>query len=308
MDLKKSIYFVIIQLLVLSLFSCSTIFSLSTQLAVGDVLHYQVVQANISATVGENSVSTSGFRLNSENYPRMTKVNVDINYLGGGMNGQYSINNNTRNFGYTVDFYKNRIQLFTYLATHFTTSMIDLWERENFENGFYFFLYPYIDPIVDSWDYLEMLGNASLNEIAEYTSLGHDFEGDFIFTDKSDIIYFETWNTGKLTGQFDELLGYPYNGLPANSSFLNRFQITFEKSTGTLLGMHMKGRTKGEIPSGNVDLSMEYQIELVGYNLPWFKIENTARILVAILVPTIAVGVIIPTVLVIRKRRKIGRN
>lgn len=301
--MKKSIYFVIIQLLVLSLFSCSSVFSLSTQLAVGDILHYQVVQAKISATVGENSISTNEFYFNGGSYPRMTKVDVNVTYFGEGFTGRYIINGNNRTRGYTVDSLKIILQQFSIRTSIFTKSLINFWEGENFDDGLYFVLYPYIDPIDDSWDYLQTLGNTSLNELAEYKTLGHDLEGDFIFTDKNDVIYFETWNTGTVNGQYDELLGYPY-GLPVNCSFLNRFQIAFEKTTGVLLGMYMKGWTKGEISSGIVDLSMDYQIKQVGYNLPWFKIKNTARILVSILVPVIAIGsVSILVVLVIRKRR-----
>ena len=301
--MKKSIYFAIIQLFILSLFSCSSTVSLSTQLAVGNILHYQVVQTNISAIVGENNVSTNEFYFNGESYSRMTKVDVNVTYFGEGFTGRYIINDNNRTRGYTVDSLKIILQQFTIRTSIFTKSLIDFWDRENFDDGFYLVLYPYIDPIDDSWNYLQTLGNASLNELAEYKALGHDLEGDFTFTDINNVIYFETWNTGIVNGQYDELLGYPF-GLPENCSFLNRFQIAFEKTTGVLLGMHMKGWTKGEIPSGNVDLSMEYQIERVGYNLPWFKIKNNARILVGILVPVIAIGsVSIPVILVIHKRR-----
>jgi len=220
------------------------------------------------------------------------------------MNGNFTIDGKSKFFGYPVNsFLTNIFPVFPKMTSHYTDSLIRFWEIYNFDKGLYLILFPYIDPIEESWVSINNTGNAIVAEFKEYQELGHEIECDFLLKDKNNKIYFETWNAGKVTGQYDELLGYPY-GLPANCSFENRFQIVFDKTSGQMLGMHMKGETNGGIAEGLVRVKLDYKIEKVGYNLPWLKIENTASILVAILVPTIALGVIIPSILVIRKRRK----
>jgi len=276
----------------------------AAQISVGDTLYFKVVTSKISAEVGANSVSSKGINFLGDNYPQGTIIQVYVNLVGEGMNGNFTIDGKSMRFGYPVDsFLTNIFPRFLEKTSQLTSSLIGFWDREYFEEGFSLYLYPYIDPIEESWISINNTGNAMVAELESYEELGLELEYSFLLKDKNNKIYFETWNKGEITSQFEESLDHPYS-IPANYSFENRFQIVFDKSSGQMLGMHMKGETNGEIAEGSVRVKLDYKIEKVGYNLPWFKIENTASILIAILVPTVAVGAVIPTVVVIRKRRK----
>ncbi|NHK30366.1 MAG: hypothetical protein FK730_03380 [Asgard group archaeon] len=275
------------------------------QIEVGDILYYKVITSKVSAEIGENKITTKGFSFDGEKFPSGTKVKVTVNYVGGGMNGLFEIGENSRSFGYTTGFLESKLQQFIKRTSLLTTSLLADWERENFENGFYFYLYPYIDPINASWEFLDSIGKEMMTEMQAYEAMGHVLMNEYRFEESVSNVYLETWNYGEIIGQYDDEIGFPYD-LPVNSIFYNRFQISFEKTTGKLLGMRMKGSVENNNVSQPIDVAIDYQIENEKYNLPFFKLNNNKPILISIFIPISTLVIIFPvvfTILFIRKKK-----
>lgn len=271
-------------------------------LSTGDIIEYRLGKAKISAIVGNNSVSATGISFFSKNYPVSTIMSVNVHYVGDGINYDLTIDNHTRNIGYITDMYYARLHQYMIRTSLFTRSLIMCWEGENFDTGLYLFLEPYISPTSDTWEYMKTLGQVMIQEKDAYVQLGNEFNAAYLFQDKDDKIYFETWNEGNVTGEYDDILGYPYR-LPQYCYFENHFQIVFDKKTGALLGMALRGETLGQIDEGPFQVELSYSITQDGYHLPWFKLDNFFPRFSSIFFPLIGGGIIGLVIFVIVKKK-----
>ena len=280
----------------------STILPKNTSAAVtiGDTYHYKVVSSRISALAGSNSVKSRGIYFYGDNYPVGSIVDVYVTSIGDGFVANLSIGDNSRLYSYSMEYIKHILFDLLTMASYYTYALILSWNNAYFEEGFYLKLYPYIKPTEEYWSFLNDTGDLLVTELKEYEDLGHSIKYDYLFEDSNNKIYFETWNKGQVNGEIDAVLGYPF-GLPANCYFENRFQIVFEKSTGLLLGMHLKGETKGEIDQGAVKINLNFKIEKTNYNLPLFKLANKTSLTIYIFIPICSVAIGCGSYFIIRK-------
>ncbi|NHJ87774.1 MAG: hypothetical protein FK734_20095, partial [Asgard group archaeon] len=142
-------------------------------LSAGDTIEYRLGKAQISAVVGNNSVSATGISFLSKNYPVSTTMSVNIHYIGDGINYDLTIDNHTRNIGYITDMYYARLSQYMIRTSILTRSLIMCWEGENFDYGLYLFLEPYIPPTSDTWEYMKTLGQVMIQEKDAYVQLGN---------------------------------------------------------------------------------------------------------------------------------------
>lgn len=269
----------------------------------GDVLHYKVISSKFSAQYGSNAISTRKFNFNNQTYSARTKIDVTVNFFSSGFNGNYSIGENQDKRGYTDWMLEAVLTAYIYYSSLFITNMLIAWELVDFEDGFPLILYPYVEPVSSSWEYLESLGGSIVDSFHLYQDAGQPVSADYIFKDKDTRIYFESRTKGTTT---NEVQANNPHYLPANFSFDNHFQVSYDKTTGVLLGMHMRGVTKGYVNDQFAKVMLNYQIEKTAYSLPIFTLSKRYIVLL-ILVPVGSIGLIagsaVLVISIIRKKR-----
>ncbi len=291
MDVKILMNRMLVPLIVLIL-SSSTL--LNPMVEQGDTLQYQVNKSNFSAQIDENTVSIRGFKFHGLFYKPRTSVDVFVGNLHTGMNANYSIGDNSYSTGYVASWFFASINHFTVRTSMFTHSINSLWDDEYLSLGLPFWLYPYLEPTTDNWLALENIGTNLNNTLEVYSLLGNDIRFNYIYEETPDHIYFETWNEGITNGTIDPILGLPFN-LPQNCTFSNQFQISFAKDSGLMLGMRLRGHVISETDLNSIDVNMDYQIEIKGFNLPRFNFSSNiwshpGFIAIYVLIPVITVS------------------
>jgi len=229
-----------------------------------------------------------------------------MNYVGEGLNAQYSYKNSQYTSGYTASDFKSMITLFIYLSTYFTYTLSINWDWEDFESGFYFFLYPYIIPASSTWSFFASLNESFIPYFTYYNYLQSDIDYTFHYSYDSNKLYYESWNGGNINGAHGFMGGFTED-IDASFAYGNQFQIVIESSTGIVKGIHFRGWSKGSCNNKAVDLVLDYQYELSSYSLPRFKFGsfpfNYYKLLY--ILPTVFILSLIPlTVFLYKKRSK----
>ncbi|HUT81238.1 MAG TPA: choice-of-anchor S family protein [Candidatus Bathyarchaeia archaeon] len=242
----------------------------SLALSPGDTLTYIIKKSRISASIGSNSIDVKGISFWGEKCPERSSIEASLNYIGDGLNADYSYKESQFNFGYTYTDFLVMMSRFTYLSTYYTYTLSLNWEREDFSKGFYFFLYPYINPVTTTWSFFASLNETFIPYFTYYNYLQSDIEYTFHYSYDSNKLYYESWNGGNIKGSHGFMGGFTED-IDASFAFGNQFQIVIESSTGIVKGIHFRGWSKGSCNNKAVDLVLDYQYELSSYSLPRFK-------------------------------------
>ncbi|MBK5115167.1 MAG: hypothetical protein KGD59_03680 [Candidatus Heimdallarchaeota archaeon] len=280
-----------------------------SSITVGDSFEYRIIRSRITVTVGENSVETKKFAFGPNSYFEGTKISVLANFVGEGMNGEFTIKKDSRLFGYTADQFKMKIRQFLFLTTYFGYNLADNWAYESFDSGYYFFLYPYLIPTGTSWSFFASLDTYITTTLTPYAMPGYSLENNTNYVNNEEEVSFESW----VGGEIDSSNGFIYGftaGLSAKVSFGNQFQIAFDKTTGLCKGLRIRGWCEGTINGKSIEISLDYQYETKNYNLPslslgsynnyFSKLPYLYFLIPSILLPSAIV------ILLVRKKRTIN--
>ncbi|NPE09131.1 MAG: hypothetical protein GNW80_12675 [Asgard group archaeon] len=297
-------------IIILCIFCFSETFSVHSQLSVGDVSTYKITNSKIYLASGSNFVSAKGFRFKGTNYPSKTKVDFSVNYVGGGINGNFTIGNESFFIGYLENWYTTLVPFFMRYTSIIVYRSVYLWSMHNFTNGLYFNIYPYINPTAENHEFFENLGEDFLSA---FESVSQDYPGleyNYRYSEKNNIVYFESWLGGEISGVYGPAIGYSFDYL-AEVEFGNNFHIAFDKVSGLVTGFGFRGWTMGVLNDQAVKVSLEYQYQLVGYRLPRYTLgtykdylSSIGLIVSSVLIPTIIIAVSIPVIVKYRKKKK----
>ncbi|MCF2142869.1 MAG: hypothetical protein K9W42_04140 [Candidatus Heimdallarchaeota archaeon] len=93
----------------------------------------------------------------------------------------------------------------------------------------------------------------------------------------------------------------------SNIAFGNNLAFTINKTSGLIYGFGQRGWVRGSIDDKKVKTSMNIKYEIMGYNLPAYKLGRFRDFtknnrLAAILVPSISMPIIAGMIVIIVKR------
>lgn len=283
--------------------------SVHSELSVGDVYSYKMMNSKIYLASGSNFISAKGFRFKGTNYPSKTKADFSVNYVGGGINGNFTIGTESLLIGYLEDWYTALVPFYMRYTSIIVYRSIYLWSMHNFSNGLFFNIYPYINPTAENHEFFENLGE---NFLSDFATVSQDYPGleyNYRYFEKDNIVYFESWLGGEISGVYGPAIGYYYDYL-AEVEFGNNFHIAFDKVSGLVTGFGFRGWTNGVLNGQDVKVSLEYQYQLVGYRLPRYTfgtykdfLPSIGLIVSSVLVPIIIIAVCVPVIVKYRRKK-----
>ncbi|MHA1187781.1 MAG: choice-of-anchor S family protein [Candidatus Heimdallarchaeota archaeon] len=274
---------------------------------VGDVLQFKVLHSKITATVGSNSVTETGFKFYGTNYPQRTSVDVLVNWIGDGINVNHSIGDESYNSGFMGNWFEYEVPGAVKFTSLLTCYLVTNWDFHDFTKGYYFYLSPYIYRSFDSWAFFSSYKSSLEAELTTIQQLVSPIDFAVISRETDETIYFESWFGGEDCTSFCDVFGYHID-YSSSVSFGNQFQIQFSKTTGLVEGYRKRGWVSGMIDGNDVQISMDYHYEAKGYSLPRFSVGKYVdffpKTYLYAVIPSIVILVGVASFFVIKYRKK----
>ncbi|NHK29829.1 MAG: hypothetical protein FK730_00660 [Asgard group archaeon] len=285
----------------------------SSEIGVGDSFIYEITAAEHYFKIGKNEDYQEGFIFGSKNYPIGTYVNATIDAFDTpGAGFSFWLDNHSNiSFFHPMWFDMAAIEI-SYKTLYYTYEMV-----ENFQNAYlvhltFYRIKPFIDPRFN--DYMTSpitLGEDVCDYFEQYDYFYPDIECSYNYTITDNFTYYESWVGGEVDTSFGEIITGK-NDYPSEISFGNNFQYYIDNETGLVYGYGIRGWIEGKIDGKKVRVSMHFQFELEGYDLPDYQygsyqqftseIDNLAII---IAVPITCFLIILPvSYIIIRKIKK----
>ncbi|MHA1126896.1 MAG: choice-of-anchor S family protein [Candidatus Heimdallarchaeota archaeon] len=280
---------------------------------VGDVLQFKILHSKITATVGSNTVTEKGFQFfGATQYHQRTSVDVLVNWIGDGINVNYSIgDDDSHMWGYSENWYEYLIPNSVFYTCRKTNSLVKNWVFEDFSKGNYFFLPPYIYPSFDAWAFFSNYKTSLEAELANFEQLGYPLNYDVISQETDESIYFESWVGGENSHLFGKVFGAS-SDFNSMVDFGNQFQIQFSKTTGLVEGFRRRGWVSGTINDLSVIISLDYHYEAKGYSLPRFSvgryIDFFPKTYLYALIPSVVVLIGVASFFIVKYRKKKNKD
>lgn len=279
--------------------------------AISNDIKYRIHKSRFIAEIGDNTARTKDFWLNEITYPEKKIVTASIEIDNIGVTGNLFINENSEYFAWPTSMLKLR------LPNHFEQVPITAyrllrnWElNKKIEQGYNLYIYPYIIPSFETWNYFETIGDTFESEYEDYKNQGHAVNCQFVYTDEQGIVTFEIWCGGVLSGLYSDIFESAYD-IPANILFDNLFKIVIEKSSGIITGLGIKGRTEGYLNQTKVKVKYDYYCGIEDYKVQEFTIGPKFYVLpylirdLKIILPILSMFMIVCIIVfILRKRLK----
>ncbi len=235
-------------------------------------VHYKITRTRLLANIGQKSMKTNQFQMNEVSYPEKTKIDTTTNINSNGVFGNYTIGTNSKYYYWPTSMLKLVLPIHLEEVHRITFKLFKYWEfNEGIKNGLNLYIYPYISPSPDTWNYFKNLGIAMNNTYNQYSNQDHEVQFDYSYTENDRKIIFEYWGGGTINGSYGEIFGYNYN-LQSSVTFDNLFKIVIDKYSGIIYGLGIKGRVQGIINQTKVNVQLDYCCELENYHLSSYSI------------------------------------
>lgn len=242
-------------------------------LTIGHTEIYRVESSYMDVKVDDNVYTGDGFVFASNEFSCPQTVHVElVSYNAERVYWKTTIDDWTEqqyinSWEYIehilYDFIISPIEHAVYFSTVGTQGPLPFYDA-----GFGFWLFPFFNPSESLWLYLENLEDEISNAVLNYTGSGIDIDVKYDYWEDSGNVHIESWNGGVFDGNV-------YENVPINVSFENSFICSFEKSTGILNGMKIRGFCVGTVTTfvmtHEVDLIVDYHVTRQGFSLPDYQ-------------------------------------
>jgi hypothetical protein len=242
---------------------------------VNDAFDYDVIKSNREISVGTNSASAEGFEIDNHHFNQGTSVNLNIT---GNLFGLvfYNISSN----GYSEIGIASTLvftwlildQIFQPMVLINEYSNASEWDQGVAEEDPGILIYPFLDNDTSTWnlliDYAEEANNGTL--LDSYNG-AEELETYGSYTNTTELLIMEIFYEGtyyhNLTDGDKILL--------AESNVRHNLKMAYNKTTGVMLGIRVKGTLSGASNESTIFIQYEQHTELQDYNLPEFEFGIT---------------------------------
>jgi hypothetical protein len=246
---------------------------------INEAYDYDVLKANRSITVGNNSATAEGFEIAGQPFSQVNSVNLNITGLGILSSVNYDITCGTQTESRsisTLGFYFGILyQIYQPILTINDYSNASEWDQVTAEEPPGILMYPFLNNDTSTWDYLLGYVDDAINGTLLESYPGTEeivTNGAYVNTTSyfECEIYFEGIYHHNVSDGSELIL--------VHSNMKHNLKMAYNKTNGVMLGIRTKGTLSGVADDTVVYVDYEQHTELQGFNLDNF-----------------AFGVVIPT-------------
>ena len=234
---------------------------------VGDAYDFDVVAANQSVTVGTDSGSGSGYEVGGLQFAEGTSVNANVTAVGSDVD--YNLTAGAGTEALTSDgidlLFSGFLQLLMPIAYIYEFCSTDYFNqtRADVSPGLLMFT-PFVESDFNWTVFAEMADDTHAEATTNATQT---MLADADYTEDTTSFTFEYYLGGIMDGNFTDASGIYFLDLDLE----HHYQFSFLK-TGVMQGMRMEFSFTGTSNGTDIDVSLNWQMELAGYNLPGYAI------------------------------------
>ena len=257
---------------VLPLFIIGLLFSVNMaqgtfSVTVGDDYDFDVVAANQTITVGNNTGGTNGYELDGLVFAEGTSVNVNVTAVSTVVSYNITTGAATVSEGSNIDFLNLTVQLSLLFPIVYAWAFceVDNWDQAAADEEFSPAIMPFVESDFD-WQYFidlaeEIHSSGATNDTDEILQ-------DATYLEDTDDFYYEYYVNGPLDGNITTGTGLYLIDL----DMVFHLQFSYEKATGVNNGFNIAFTLDGD--SNGTDVSIEYnnKVERDGFDLPAYQI------------------------------------
>ncbi len=250
-------------------FICETQASFNPADIAGQSFVYNVVTTNMNVTLEGKDYSVNSFLFNGEQYPSNSDVEITVDSINDSeVNYTQTIASDNYNICFPYSSEYMGVYLLVLLSYYhgfplFIASRImeDYDEYGNFSSAYYsrglqFELVYFIPDNETIWNVFESLSTGFQNQ-SNYNSKISLVNSQTSYTEENGLIYFESYVNYLI---YEREL---YDG-----ELNNGFLVIYEKSTGILQGINIKGTYDGKILKKRIRCDTEFQVEIADFDMP----------------------------------------
>ncbi|MBN1329563.1 MAG: hypothetical protein JXA54_08830 [Candidatus Heimdallarchaeota archaeon] len=236
---------------------------------VGQSFVYNVLTSNLNVTLDRKDYFVDTFQFEQQQYPAQTDVEIVVNASNyNNINYTQTIGTDSYNikFPYLVDMAYSYVYVLTdyysdYALDIASTIMSDYIEEGNFSSSSYgsgllLELAYFLPPNETIWSIFQTISSNQLNT-SNYDEIVFDIIVQSSYTEQNGFVYLESYINCKI-----------YKRDYYDGKLNNGFLLIYEKSTGVLYGLHIKGTFDGKLLNRSIRCDTEFHIELADYDMP----------------------------------------
>ncbi|HUU77130.1 MAG TPA: choice-of-anchor S family protein [candidate division Zixibacteria bacterium] len=240
----------------------------------GDYFEYIISQAEFSATVGSNTLSSTGIKMNENNVPIGSVLSINVTYVIGNTVYFWMSAHGNRLSGVARP---NLEEGNMWASVLYIIGVLDLltnnWEYNinYFENGFNLYytqtFIPFFEAEQETWDFIDNF----ITELESYYTTTKTDQADytlFYLNSEENDIFIGEWLVLFNDNRQNELFN-------ASLTATSHYKSAMQKSTGILLGSRYEGSCTGELDGLPIDIAFKLLFQEINYDMPDFEYDST---------------------------------
>lgn len=235
----------------------------------GQSFVYNVITCELNVTLDRKDYFVDTFQFKQQQYPAQTDVEIAVN-ASNDNNINYTQTIGTDNYNIKFPYLVDMAYSYVYVLTDYYSDyaldiasiiMSDYDESSNFSSSSYgsgllLELAYFLPPNETIWNTFQTISSNQLNT-SNYDEIVFDIIVQSSYTEQNGFVYLESYINCKI-----------YERDYYDGKLNNGFLLIYEKSTGVLYGLHIKGTFDGKLLNKSIRCDTELHIELADYDMP----------------------------------------